>query len=168
MRKLAWVVFGLMLLFAVIFLMSTVTDLPARVASHFDSAGQPNAYMTQSFYTKFLLAMAVGLPLAMAAVFSAVFSSAQDMRIPNRDHWLAPERVAQTRAALISHSLWFCTLMVAMVCYVHWLVLAAHRNVPPHLSTPMMLGGVLVFFLATVGWIAALLATFRLPRSQAG
>jgi uncharacterized membrane protein len=165
MRKVSWLVFGLMLLFAVIFLTQTVTDLPAMVASHFDSAGQPNAYMPHDFYGRFVLAMAVGLPLAMATLFIAVFSNAKDMKLPNRDYWLAPERIAQTRASLISHSLWFCTLMVAMVCFAHWLELAAHRSVPPHLSNSMILGGVLVFFIATIGWLFALLGTFRLPRT---
>ncbi len=35
--------------------------------------------------------------------------------------------------------------MVAMVCYMHWLVLTAYRSVPPRLSNQLVMGGVLVF-----------------------
>lgn len=86
------------------------------------------------------------------------------MKLPNRDYWLAPERIAQTRALLVAHAVWFGCLMIAMVCYMHWLILTAHRSVPPRLSNQMVMGGLLVFIGISAGWIIALLRTFRRPR----
>jgi uncharacterized membrane protein len=165
MKKIPWIIFGLMLLFAMLYVTRTVADLPSLVASHFDGTGHPSAYMTRSFYTKFVLGMSVGLPIAVVALLTAVYSNARDMKLPNRDYWLAPERIAQTRSLLIDYAVWFGSTMVAMACYVHWLELGAHRSVPPHLANQLVGGGLLAFFLITIGWIAALLSAFRLPRA---
>jgi hypothetical protein len=54
--------------------------------------------------------------------------------------------------------------MVAIACYMHWLILGAHRSVPPQLSNQLVMGGLLVFMAIAVGWIIALLRAFRLPR----
>jgi hypothetical protein len=98
MKKIPWIIFGLMLLFAILYVTRTVPDLPPLVASHFDGAGRANAFMARSSYTKFVLGMSVGLPIAMVTLLTLVYSNARDMKLPNRDYWLAPERIAQTRA----------------------------------------------------------------------
>jgi uncharacterized membrane protein len=166
MIKISWVAFALALLFAILFFSSTVSSLPPMVASHFDGAGFPTAYFARAFYTKFVFGMGVAFPIAVVALLSLVYSRAGDMKLPNRDYWLAPERIAQTRALLVAHAVWFGCLMVAMVCYMHWLVLAAHRSVPPHLSNQMVMGGLLVFMAVAIGWVIALLRAFRRPRSS--
>jgi uncharacterized membrane protein len=166
MKKIPWIVFVLMLLFAMGYLILTASNLPSLVASHFNGAGYPTAYMTRGFYTRFVLALGVGLPVAMVALLTVVFSSAQDMRLPNRGYWLAPERIARTRSVLIPFGVAMGSLLVAMVCYIHWLELDAHRSVPPHLSNHWMLGGLLVFFLMTIGIMVAMLGAFRLPPDQ--
>ena len=56
--KLPWIVFLLMLAFAIAYVIGTVPDLPPMVASHFDAAGYPNAFMTRSHYTRFILGFA--------------------------------------------------------------------------------------------------------------
>jgi hypothetical protein len=165
MKKIPWIIFGSMLLFAILYVTRTVGDLPPLVASHFDADGYPDAYMTRSLYTKFALGMSVGLPIAMVALLTVLYSNAKDMKLPNRDYWLAPVRIAQTRSLLVNYAVWFGSTMVAMACYVHWLQLGAHRSAPPHLSDQLIIGGLIAFFLITIGWIVALLSAFRRPRS---
>jgi uncharacterized membrane protein len=161
MSRVPWIAFALTLLFAVVFLSATVSSLPPLVASHFDGAGFPTAHMTHDFYIKFVFAMGVVFPVGMVALLTLIYSKASDMKLPNRDYWLAPERIAQTRSLLVSQSVWFGCLMVAMVCYVHWLELAAHRSIPPHLSNRWVGIGLLVFFAITGVWIMKLLRAFR-------
>jgi uncharacterized membrane protein len=165
MKRISWVVFALMLLFALFFVTGSASSLPPLVASHFDPGGYPDAYMHRNSYTKLALALSVGLPVAMVALLAAVYSKARDMRLPNRNYWLAPERIAQTRARLVSSGVWFGSTMAAMACYVHWMELDAHRNVPPHLSNQLFTAGLAAFLLITLGWIFALLRSFRLPRA---
>ena len=165
MNRISWIAFALALLIAIVYFSNTLSSLPPMVASHFDGAGFPTAHMTRAFYTKFVFAMGVGFPIAMVALLSVVYSKASDMKLPNRDYWLAPERIAQTRALLVSHGVWFGCLMVAMVCYMHWLVLSAYRMMPPHLSNQLVMGGLLVFMAIAIGWVIALLRAFRRPRA---
>ena len=93
-HRVTWSVFILLLLFAVFFVTGTVSELPPTVASHFDAAGQANAFMSRSGYTRFVLCLAIGLPVLVVAVLTAVYSRAADMKLPNRDYWLAPQRIA--------------------------------------------------------------------------
>ncbi len=165
MNKIPWIAFGLALLFAISYFSLTVSSLPPMVASHFDGAGFPTAHMTRALYGKLVFAIGIGLPIAMVTLLSVVYSRARDMKLPNPDYWLAPERIAQTRALLVSHAVWFGCLMVAMVCYMHWLVMTAHRSVPPRLSNQLFMGGLLVFMGIAAGWIIGLLRTFRRPPS---
>jgi uncharacterized membrane protein len=164
MNRIPWIVFTAVLLFAAIFFANTTSGLPPLIASHFDGSGNATAQTTRVFYTKFVFFMGVLLPVAMVAFLTLIYSKARDMKMPNRDYWLAPERIAQTRALLVSHGVWFGCLMSAMVCYVHWLILDAHRAVPPHLSNHLVAGGLFVFFIVTGSWIIALLRYFRGPR----
>ena len=163
--KTSLIAFVLALLFAILFFADTVSSLPPLVVSHFDGAGMPTAHMSRDSYARFLFLMGVGFPIALVALLTLIYSNAKAMRLPNAAYWLAPERIAQTRALLAAHAAWFGCLLVAMVCYVHWLELGAHRSLPPHLSNQLVLGGLLIFFAITLGWIIALLRVFRLPES---
>ena len=163
MNRIPWIAFALALLFAIFYFSTTVSSLPPMVASHFDGAGFPTAHMTHEFYIKFVFAMGVGFPIAMVTLLTVVYSKASDMKLPNRDYWLAPERIARTRALLVAHGICFGCLMVAMVCYMHWLILIAHRSVPPRLSNQLVMGGLLVFMAIAVGWVIAVLRAFRRP-----
>lgn len=164
MNRIAWIVFAAVLLFAIVFFANTASSLPPLVTSHFDGNGNATAQMSRASYTKFVFFMGVGLPIAMVAFLTLIYSKASDMKMPNRDYWLAPERIAETRALLIAHGVWFGSLMAAMVCFVHWLILDAHQTMPPHLSNRLVAGGLFVFFIVTGGWIIALLRYFRGPR----
>jgi len=113
------------------------------------------AQMSRGTYTKFVFFMGVGLPLLMVAFLTLVYSNARDMKMPNRDYWLAPERIAETRALLVAHGVCFGSLMTAMVCYVHWMILDAHRSAPPHLSNRLVAGGLFVFFIVVIAGAGA-------------
>ena len=86
------------------------------------------------------------------------------IKVPNRDYWMAPERAAGTRSFLIGHGIWFGTLLVGMLCFVHWIVLIAHRQEPPHLSNSLAIGSLLVFLMVTLAWALVLAVVFRRPQ----
>lgn len=162
-HRVTWAVFIVLLAFAIAFVVSTVSELPPMVASHFDAAGQANAFMSRSGYTRFVFCLVLGLPLGVVAILTAVYSRATDLKLPNRDYWLAPERIDRTRAFLVAHGVWFGSLLVILACLVHWLELIANREQPPHLSNSMFAAVMIAFLLATTAWIAALMVAFRRP-----
>jgi uncharacterized membrane protein len=162
-HRVTWSVFVLLLVFAILFVTGTASELPPTVASHFDAAGQPNAFMSRSGYVRFMLCLAVGLPVIVVVVLRSVYSRATDLKLPNREYWLAPERLERTRAFLVAHGVWFGSLMVTLTCSVHWLELGANRQQPPHLSSQSFAAVLIAFLIATLAWIAALMFAFRRP-----
>ena len=160
-----WSVFIVLLLFAVLYVTATASQLPPTVASHFNAAGHPNAFMSRSGYTRFILCFAVGFPIVMVAILTAVYSRATEMKLPNREYWLAPPRIGRTRAFLVAHGVWFGSLLVTLGCFVHWQELSANRLLPPHLSGAAFAAGLIAFLAATVVWLAVLMFAFRRPIS---
>jgi uncharacterized membrane protein len=165
-HKIPWAVFVVMLLCVILFVTLTTPHMPALVASHFDAAGFATAFIARGVYLKVVLLIGAGLPVALVALLTFVYSRAEDMKLPNKDYWLAPERIAATRARLVAHAVWFGSLLAAIVGYVHWLELDAHRSVPPQLSNPRFEAGLLTFLLIAVAWSIAILMAFRRPRPQ--
>jgi uncharacterized membrane protein len=162
-HRVTWSVFVLLLFFAILFVTGTASQLPPTVASHFDAAGQPNAFMSRSGYVRFMLCLAAGFPVLVVLILRTVYSRATNMKLPNRDYWMAPERVARTRAFLVAHGVWFGSLLVTLTCFVHWLELGANRQQPPHLSAQSFAAVLVAFLIATAAWIAALTFAFRRP-----
>lgn len=162
-HRATWSVFIVLLLFAVLFVTGTASELPLTVASHFDAAGQPSAFMSRSGYTRFVLCLAVGFPVIVVAILTSVYSRATDLKLPNREYWLAPQRLDRTRAFLVAHGVWFGSLLVTLVCFVHWLELGANLQQPPHLSSQTFAAVLIAFLIATAAWLAALMFAFRRP-----
>jgi uncharacterized membrane protein len=167
-HRVTWSVFIALLVFAIFYVTGTASELPLTVASHFDAAGQPNAFMSRSGYIRFVLCLALGLPLIVVAILTAVYLRATDLKLPNREYWLAPQRLDRTRAFLVAHGVWFGSLLVILVCFVHWLELRANSLQPPHLSSATFAAGLVAFLIATAAWVAALMFAFRRPAGEVG
>jgi hypothetical protein len=101
--------------------------LPAIVATNFNGAGLPHAWMARQSYATYLGAIGIGLPLLIVVV---VGRGSGD----RRGHW------------------WLGSLMIAFALGIHTLILRAHRTAPPHLSTAGLLTVVGAFVVALVVW----------------
>jgi uncharacterized membrane protein len=165
-HRVTWSVFVLLLLIAILFVMGTAAQLPSTVASHFDAAGQPNAFMSRSGYIQFVLCLCVGLPVLVVAILSLVYSRASELKLPNREYWMAPQRIRRTRSFLVAHGVWLGSLLVVLSCVVHWLELGANRLQPPHLSSQIFAVSMIAFLIAMAAWIAALMFAFRRPAGE--
>ena len=162
-RKSPWILFAVALLLAAFYVLQTTPTLPPLVASHFDAAGTPNAFMARDRYEHFMLIMSVGFPLVLVSFLTLVFSYARNIKVPNADYWLAPERIAHTRSFLIARGAWFGAMLCLMMCLVHRLELHANARVPPHLAGTQATAILLGFFLITAGWVFGLMLGFRRP-----
>lgn len=163
-HKFSWAVFLVMLLFAALFVTRTAATLPPLVAVHFDETGRATSFMPAHQYKIFILLFAIALPLALVALMTTAYSRASQFKLPNRDYWLAPHRIARTRSFLVGHGIWFGSMLVGLMCFMHWLVLDANRRQPPFLSNQAVFIGLLVLLVAMLAWIGTLMVAFRLPR----
>jgi uncharacterized membrane protein len=158
------IVFVVMLLAAVVYIVTSAAGLPDMVASHFDAAGNPNSFMSRGDYTHFMLWIGVALPMIMVAIMAYAYSKASNLKVPNREYWMAPQNISATRFFLVGHSVWFGSILVGMICFVHWLVIKANHTQPPHLDSTLIIVGLVVFVTVTLGWALVLLFAFRRPR----
>ena len=137
--------------------------LPPQVASHFNAAGQPDAWASRSELLLVMGAVGVALPVAMIAIFYGVrYFPPSLINLPHREYWLAAARRNETWHTLLELGLWFALLQTLFFLVLHWLVVAANRQVPVQLSMAVwaVLGGYLVLVAA---WLWFMWRRFRVP-----
>jgi hypothetical protein len=133
--------------------------LPGVVASHFDAFGHPNGWMSRASLVAIYLAL-VGLMTLTFVVGGRRIASQADgrakLRLPNREHWLAPEQRTATLAWLSGWMYLMGTSNVVLMIAVMRLV--ARYSADPTLNPSGGFVRLLVGFFAFMA--ASLLAFF--------
>lgn len=144
------------------FILVSGQSLPPIVASHFAADGRANGFMPRNAYLGLMFFIAVGVPLLLALLHRLVgFVPPRLVNLPNREYWLAPERITETFTFLRNHGIYFSVLLAAFLCFIHWLVVGANKLQPPHLSPPLFVTGLVLFMLAVAIWVGVLFVHFR-------
>jgi uncharacterized membrane protein len=159
-------------LFATIFLVvvaavaivATSAGLPDPVATHFGAAGRANGWMSRDGYVLFMLAMVVGLPLALllSMVWLPGFAP-RLVNIPHREQWLAGPARPAALASLAGFGAGFSTLTAAFMIGLHLLIVAANEVNPPVLPQQGFFWLLALFLLGIVLLLIALGLRFRRP-----
>jgi len=141
---------------------ASYSDLPAKVASHFDLLGRPNGWMSRNSCVCFTLGLGIVVPAFIIVMMGGAGRiPVSFINLPHRDYWLAPERRRAALSILLRYSLWLSCLTVLFVTGLHWLIVQANRQGQgPHLSglgISLIAGG---FVVGTGIWIALLLRHF--------
>lgn len=137
--------------------------LPTRMASHFDAAGQVNAFMPKdAFFVVHLVVLGL-MSFAFLLVPALITRLPPGMiNLPNKDYWLAPERRAHTAEKLQSFLVGFGNVMLLFLLLVFREALRANLLPSPHLPSRiwvlLVLLGVWVIY-----WTVRFVRAFRLP-----
>jgi hypothetical protein len=139
-------------------------QLPERVATHYDAAGNPNGWMTRDGTIAFHLGMlgVTALAFAAAPMLLGRLSPAL-INIPNREYWLAPERVEGTVDTLRRWMLALGCGAVLLMMAIAQLNFRANLEPMPRLSGTGLLACVAGFLVYLTGWIVALYRRFPKP-----
>jgi lysylphosphatidylglycerol synthetase-like protein (DUF2156 family) len=165
MHRLSLVLFFTLLVSCVAFIVGTFEQLPPRVASHFGLAGESNAWMRRENYLLFMLGFATLLPLFLVASLAWLPRlTSRNIKVPNREYWLAPAQRGETLAALAAFGGWLGCLVAAFIAALHYTVLEANTSVPPQMRGPLLWSVVGGFIAATLAWQALFSLRFRAPR----
>jgi uncharacterized membrane protein len=139
-----------------------LASMPEMVASHFGGSGRPNAWMTKSTFACFSLipfgvALIVGIlsPLLVAKLPPSM------VNLPNKEHWLAPERKEETLQRLGTRMEIFGVALVVFFAFVYELVFAANTSGEGLANGPFIVGMVL-FLSFTIGWLVSFFRAFKL------
>jgi uncharacterized membrane protein len=142
---------------------ASYTLLPAKVASHFNAAGLPDAWESRDVYLVAMALVCLGVPLFLLAVFWGVrWLPVTMINVPNRDYWLSPERQPQTARRLFDFGQWFVVFEGLFFLLLHWLVVIANRQAPVQLSW-LVWPALVVYLMLVIGWLWGLVRAFRLP-----
>jgi uncharacterized membrane protein len=148
-----------------VFFFASSSKLPPVVASHFAAGGAANGFMPKGAYIPFMAIMALGLPLAIGLLLGlGRYLPASLINLPNRNYWLSPERIDETRQYLGRQGGVFSALLLVFMCFVHWQVVQANLLQPPRLSERPFVVGLILFILATAVWLGVFVAHFRRVR----
>jgi uncharacterized membrane protein len=162
--RLPKLIFVLLVLYAAIHFSYYYPQLPGVVASHFDGRCTPNGWQTKpAFFIVFtgvsVLALAIGfgIPQIVTAL------PAQLINLPNKQYWLAPEHLAETREFLSTHFAWFgCAVFLLIILTFDY---AIQSNLhPENRPDPARMWYILAgFLLFTLVWTVHMLTKFLRP-----
>jgi cation transporter-like permease len=153
--------FAVVLAVAAAFVGFTSSDLPPVVASHFDGDGIANGFMSKDAYTASMLVFVVALPALIGFSGSLVrVLPTRLINLPHREYWLAPQRKAATLESLSSLTLALAFVLVAFLCFVHWLVVQANAVQPATLAETLLFVALGVLGGVTVAWFVVLYRRF--------
>ena len=135
--------------------------MPDTVASHFDGLGAANDWSSKTGFFAIYLAMVVML----VAVFELLPRWSQKSnrfgsKIPNRDYWLAPERVAETGEFLRRQMMLMGIAHMLLVVYAIQLAIIANLDSEPRLH-PGIGWALGIYFAFVAGWLIHLHRHFR-------
>ena len=109
-----------------------------------------------------MLAMTTLLPLfvvAMTGFFPRIAVS--QIRIAHREHWLAPNRRAETLAWLTSHASWLGVVLSLFLVGMHVLLVQANAVRPARLNEPMFFMLLAAFVVLLFAWVVTMTLRFR-------
>ena len=137
--------------------------LPMRMASHFDAAGQVNAFMPKdAFFVVHLAVLGLMTLVFLLTPALIVVLPPGMINLPNKDYWLAPERRVHTAQKLQSFLVGFGNVTLLFLLLVFREAMQANLLPSPQLSNRIWVFLVLLGVWSIVGTVR-LLRAFRLP-----
>ena len=143
-------------------------QLPDPMASHFNASGAVTAWMPKSgfFMLIAIVTLAASVPVFLVPRSLAKLSN-DKINLPNKEHWLAPERRAETLQYLGIQMGWFGCALLALLLSGLYIAVAANFR-PDHRfdsgSFYVVLGASLAFI---TFWLVRLLSYFaRVPENS--
>ena len=160
-KRLPWVLFSMVFLVTLFSWWQGYSEIPERLASHFNAAGAPNGWMSKDqFFT--LNALLVGL-----AIFIGVFPPLliaklppNLINLPNKDYWLAPERRAETVTFFERWFAWFACAFLLFLALVMQMVIQSNRSATPELPSDQFMFLLFGFLLFTAVWVVLMARKF--------
>jgi hypothetical protein len=144
------------------FVWVTSQSLPPLVASHFGSGGIATGFIPHKTYVFAAMCACIAFPLVLVLPMSAALNHPRAViNVPNRDHWLTPERRPETIAYVRKQMVRFGVGLLVFICYVHWLVVRANELTPPRIPAGPFVSALAVFVGFVLLWVALFFARFR-------
>ena len=160
------VLLGLLVALYALELWRGASELPERVATHFDLAGRPDGYGSRGSLLTALACMGVvscGLGFGLPALLARLPDEL--VNVPARDYWLAPERRAATRDRIAEQMRWISIWTAGfMLAIAHEAIELNRAAAGGHERAALPIGWALGIYLAgTLAFVGSWIVRFRRP-----
>lgn len=149
--------------------LASLLVLPDRVALHFDANGTPNGWGEPQTHVvlmvvlqTFMVFLVVGIPWIVRKTPTEL------VNLPNRDYWLADERLDETVSLLREHCDLLGIILQGFFLALGVCVTAANLADPVRLNNLVFLPILAVFLISILGWIVRLYVSFRVGDDVSG
>jgi hypothetical protein len=164
MQRFAWSIFAAAVLAAVTIILATQGQLPASVATHFAKGGHPNGWMSHDLYTLTMVALAVGVPLAIVAATTWLPRIRPSfLKLDKCKRWADPAERPAIMASTRTFGLFAGAMVAGFLAALHLLVVDAHERAPVRLDDAWFITLAVTFAVAMAG--ACLLHTVHTKRA---
>ncbi len=137
------------------------SQLPDRVATHFNGAGSPDGWMPRGTAMWSSSAFATGFSAFIPALlFFIRFLPGRLLNVPRKEYWAQPDNYRRACAFLFRFSFWIATLCALFVCGCFVLLVQANRFNPPALNSAAMWFLAALYLGSLVMWTVGLLRFF--------
>jgi len=138
--------------------------LPDRLASHFGASGMPNGWMTRAqFFVTYALVLLPAVFIEFWGYRRVAKTPDAQLRLPNKEYWLAPERRAGTIAYFESFFAWYGCAFLFIEVFAMGLAMRANLNDSPMLPTGPMIVLLSSFVLFNILAVVSMLKRFSIP-----
>jgi len=136
-------------------------NLPERIATHFNAAGQPDAWMSRNTHIFSFVALGLGMSAFIIGLSYAIrwFSPAK-LNVPNKAFWQKPANRPTALSFLFHHAFWLGTLSFAFLAATNYFIVMANRADAVALSTRGLQISSALFIAGTVTWCYFLVRFF--------
>ena len=153
-----------LMVFSLTFVIYTSYYLPGHVATHFNVNNEPDGWMTRNAYLLLILTLLVSIPSVISVGISLLSQRFPHLvNLPNRNHWLASQRLNESLDFLAAHGHRLGRLVIVLMTGLHFVVLVANRADPPALPQSWLMAIVVGFVFSLAMWVVALYRRFPKP-----
>jgi len=158
------ILLGLVYLALAASLVYAAGEMPPRVATHFNAAGQPNGWMSREADLWFAALFGALFPLALIGVFALIrYLPKSLVNLPHKEYWLAPEHLGETCAALLRFGVWLACVSLLFFTILHLLIVESNRSPQPHLPPAQAFGLLGAYLAAVLAFVVLLYRRFGQP-----
>jgi uncharacterized membrane protein len=163
--RLPRMIFGAIALCAAVQAALAFPQLPERMASHFGPSGTPNGWMPkQSFFVVYAAVIGVAALVGYLVPRSIAKRPLDRINLPNKEHWLAPERRAETLAFFERYFAWYSCVLLLILVLAMGLAIQANFASPPRMATGPIVSVIAGFVVFTMAWVVWMMRHFSNPR----
>ncbi len=148
------------LLLALTNLLMLDSDLPPRLATHFDAAGRANGWENAG---QFLASHFALIPISLLLpfiTFSIRFFPANLLNVPKKEYWTLPENHRRASEFLFYSSFWQAALTLFFLSGLFLLTVSANLTSPPELNNMATYAVSGIFLVGTLAWVVRVFVFF--------